>query len=152
MVWQDERAIREAVAASSTYSETLKRLELRAAGGNFKQLKRYIERYGISTAHFDANRARRDAALKRGKVPLAEVLVESSSFRRSHLKERLFAEGLKARICEMCGQGEEWRGVRMALILDHVNGVANDPDSRTYGSCARTAMRRFRRTAVAMPG
>jgi hypothetical protein len=26
----------------------------------------------------------------------------------------------------MCGQGEEWRGRRMALILDHVNGVNTD--------------------------
>ena len=24
--------------------------------------------------------------------------------------------------CELCGQGEEWRGRRMALILDHING------------------------------
>ncbi|UUY05836.1 HNH endonuclease [Svornostia abyssi] len=126
MVWEDERAIREAVAASLTYSEALRRLELRAAGGNFKQLKRYIERYGISTAHFDPNQARRNATLKRGKVPLAEILVEGSRFRRSHLKERLYAEGLKARRCEGCGQGEEWRGARIALILDHVNGVADD--------------------------
>jgi hypothetical protein len=26
----------------------------------------------------------------------------------------------------MCGQGELWRGERMALILDHINGVATD--------------------------
>jgi hypothetical protein len=26
----------------------------------------------------------------------------------------------------MCGQGEIWRGKRMSLILDHVNGVSND--------------------------
>ena len=26
----------------------------------------------------------------------------------------------------MCGLGEEWRGRRMALILDHVNGVGDD--------------------------
>jgi hypothetical protein len=26
----------------------------------------------------------------------------------------------------MCGQGEMWRGVRMGLVLDHVNGVWND--------------------------
>jgi hypothetical protein len=26
----------------------------------------------------------------------------------------------------MCGQGEQWRGRRMALILDHVNGCGDD--------------------------
>lgn len=126
MVWSDEQAIREAVAASITYSETLQRLELRPAGGNFRQLKRYIAQYDISTAHFDqaqARRAKRAIGIRR---PLAEVLVEGSSFRRSHLKERLYEEGLKARACELCGQGEDWRGRRMALILDHINGVADD--------------------------
>ena len=49
-----------------------------------------------------------------------------SEFRRTHLKHRLFEEGLKARLCELCGQGELWRGRRLSLILDHVNGVRND--------------------------
>jgi hypothetical protein len=57
---------------------------------------------------------------------MEEVLVESSSYPRGHLKRRLFAAGLKDRSCEMCGQGEWWRGKRMALVLDHVNGISND--------------------------
>lgn len=126
MKWDDERAIREAVSASITYSEVLERLRLRPAGGNFQQLRRYIARYGISTAHFDQTRARQAKRAQHGRQPLVEILVEGSAFRRSHLKERLYDEGLKARRCEMCGQGEEWRGRSMALILDHVNGVADD--------------------------
>jgi hypothetical protein len=58
--------------------------------------------------------------------PLAELLVEGSTYPRGHLKRRLFAEGIKEPRCEVCGQGELWRGARMALILDHVNGVWND--------------------------
>jgi HNH endonuclease len=54
------------------------------------------------------------------------VTVENSRYHRGHLKRRLYAEGLKERRCELCGQGEEWRGRRMALILDHINGVADD--------------------------
>lgn len=53
-------------------------------------------------------------------------MVEQSSYSRNHLKERLFDEGVKDRQCESCGQGETWRGRRMALILDHVNGVPDD--------------------------
>jgi transposase-like protein len=59
-------------------------------------------------------------------MPLADVLVERSTYPRGRLKERLFAEGLKERRCKLCGQGELWHGRRMALILDHVNGVHDD--------------------------
>lgn len=52
--------------------------------------------------------------------------MEGSHYSRGTLKRRLFAGGLKHRACELCGQGENWRGRAMALILDHVNGVATD--------------------------
>jgi len=42
------------------------------------------------------------------------------------LKERLYKEGLKDKICEICGQDEYWKGKKMSLILDHINGVNND--------------------------
>ncbi len=54
------------------------------------------------------------------------MLVAGSTYQRSQLKERLYAAGLKTRLCELCGQGEDWRGRRMSLILDHINGVADD--------------------------
>ncbi|MDX6580908.1 MAG: hypothetical protein QOI10_92 [Solirubrobacterales bacterium] len=53
-------------------------------------------------------------------------MVRDSTYSRFHLKRRLFDEGLKRRVCEECGQGEIWRGRRIALILDHINGVPND--------------------------
>lgn len=59
-------------------------------------------------------------------MPLDEVLVEGSTYSRWTLKKRLFESGLKLRRCEMCGQGERWRGRRMALVIDHINGVSND--------------------------
>ena len=95
---------------------------MRPAGGNHLTLKKYAEVWAISTAHFDP------AA---GRIPLGEgsiehLLVEHSTYSRQSLKRRLYAEGIKQRACERCGQGEEWQGRRMALILDHVNGVATD--------------------------
>ena len=38
----------------------------------------------------------------------------------------MYEEGLKVPICELCGQGELWHGRPMALIIDHINGVADD--------------------------
>lgn len=122
-----EEEARAAVAASHSYSEALRRLGLRPAGGNRTTLKKYVALWGISVEHFDPHVAQR-AQLGATNVarPLRDILVESSSYSRGHLKERLYREGVKERACELCGQGEMWRGRRMALILDHINGVAND--------------------------
>jgi hypothetical protein len=96
------------------------------AGGNHLTVRRYIEEvWRIPVDHFDPDRARNEA-LQRAPIPLSRILVEGSTYSRGHLKDRLFRQGLKARECECCGQGEVWRGKRLALILDHVNGVAND--------------------------
>lgn len=114
-----------AVAASNSISETLRRLGLRDAGGNHRTLRRHLERWGISTAHFDPNVGRRRGGHARA-TPLAEILVEGSSYSRGHLKERLYNAGLKQPRCELCGQGPTWRGREMSLILDHVNGVPDD--------------------------
>jgi hypothetical protein len=121
-----EDEAREAVAASKSYSEALRRLRMRPAGGNHKLFKRYVDEvWQIPTAHFDAGAAARRVPL-RASMPMSEVLVEHSSYTRARLKQRLYEEGLKQRRCELCGQGEEWRGRVMSLILDHVNGVPDD--------------------------
>ena len=59
-------------------------------------------------------------------MPLGKILVEGSTYNRQDLKRRLYEEGLKHRRCELCGQGEMWRGKPMGLILDHANGVRDD--------------------------
>jgi hypothetical protein len=95
------------------------------SGGAHVVLKKYAEIWGISADHFDPYAAVRGSG-KRTRRPLKEILVEHSSFSRNHLKERVYEAGLKQPICELCGQGELWRGRRMGLILDHVNGVSDD--------------------------
>lgn len=120
-----EAQLRDAINASRTWSQALRMLGYRPAGGNHRTLQRYARRWAISTDHFDANAVRAEAS-RRGRIPLHEVLVESSTYTRSHLKRRLFDAGLKSPLCEMCGQGEIWRNQRMAMILDHINGVHDD--------------------------
>ena len=114
-----------AVAHSLSYAETLRELGLRPAGGNHRTLRTHLERWGISTDHFDPNAGKRRSGRLRA-TPLTDILVEHSTFSRGHLKERLYASGLKRPQCELCGQGPEWQGNEMALVLDHVNGVGDD--------------------------
>jgi hypothetical protein len=98
---------------------------MRPAGGNWKTLRRYAKDvWHIPFDHFDPYASRR--GIPRSRAPLAEILVVGSTYSRGHLKERLYAEGLKSPVCERCGQGEIWHGERMSLILDHVNGVGDD--------------------------
>jgi hypothetical protein len=120
-----EEQLRNAIAASLSWAETLRRLRYRSAGGNWKTLKKYAEIWNISTAHFNPDAARL-RAFRTPPTPLEQILVEDSTYSRNHLKDRLYSAGLKLRRCELCGQGEIWRGRRIALILDHANGVPND--------------------------
>lgn len=119
--------VRAAIAASSSWAESLRRLGLRPAGGNFRSLQEFARCAGIASDHFDPM-AGRIAALRAANCPrsLEEILVRGSSYNRGHLKQRLYAEGVKERRCELCGQGELWRGRQMSLILDHINGEATD--------------------------
>lgn len=120
-----EEQAREAVAASLSFTEALRRLDKCPTGGAAAVLKKWTVAWGISTDHFDPYAASR-RRLVNTCIPLEEVLVAGSTYDRGKLKERLFEAGLKQRACEFCGQGELWRGKRMGLILDHVNGVSSD--------------------------
>ena len=110
---------------SSCWSDVLRALGLGISGNNNVTVRRWVEIWEISTRHFDPHANRRRANSGRA-TPLGEILVERSTYCRTSLKRRLYREGLKQRTCEMCGQGEEWRGRRMSLILDHVNGIRDD--------------------------
>ena len=123
-----EQEARDAIAASATLTEALRRLGVCHTGGARNVLKKWVEIWEISTAHFDPDAARvRALARARSQPrPLVELLVPHSTANRGRLKERLYDEGLKERRCERCGQGEEWNGARMSLILDHLNGVRDD--------------------------
>jgi hypothetical protein len=120
-----ELEARAAIAASRSWSEALRRLGMCHTGGAHQVLKKYAATWEIPTDHFDPYSAVRGSGVQRRR-PLEEILVERSKFSRKHLKQRLYDAGLKQRVCELCGQGELWRGREMGLILDHVNGVSDD--------------------------
>jgi hypothetical protein len=120
-----EGEAREAIAASLTFTEALRRLGMCWSGGNYQTLRKWAAEWPIPTHHFHPDPARR-RALRRDAIPLAEVLVEDSTYSRGRLKQRLYDAGLKARRCEICDQDEQWQAKPMSLILDHINGDAWD--------------------------
>ena len=120
---QDE--LEEAVSASLSWAETLRRLGYCPTGGNSATLKKRVAELGISTEHFDPYAASRGPRTSQ-RMSLEEILVEHSTYSRASLKARLYEAGLKERRCELCGQDEMWNGKRISLIIDHINGVRDD--------------------------
>jgi hypothetical protein len=110
---------------ATCWADALRYLGYAVKGANYRTVQRWAKRWDISADHFDPNQGRRRGS-RATAPPLDEVLVENSSYARGKLKERLFATGLKQPICEICGLDEFWHGNRMALVLDHINGVSND--------------------------
>jgi Zn finger protein HypA/HybF involved in hydrogenase expression len=103
---------------------------MRAVGGNYKTIKKYITLHNIDTSHFTGqgwNVGKRYRNF--GKVtPLEEILVEKSLYTNTgSLKERLFKANLKENKCEHCFL-TEWNNKPITLHLDHING--NNLDNR----------------------
>jgi hypothetical protein len=119
----DETEARKAITSSRSWAEALRRLGMCPTGGATKVLRKYAEQWEIPTEHFDQYASLR---APRRRQPLDEILIEGSTYSRSHLKQRLYADGLKRPVCELCGQDELWHGRRLSLVLDHINGVRDD--------------------------
>ena len=88
--------------------------------GNYTYLHRLITRYNISTKHLEDQRKGQNKKSK----DISEYLVEGKFLTLSgnKLKYKLYKAGLKYPVCEMCGQDENWRGMKISLILDHIDG------------------------------
>jgi hypothetical protein len=120
-----EADARAAVAQASCWSEALRFLGYAPKGCNYRTLQRWAKHWQIATSHFDPNSGRRRAMAAR-EYPLERVLVKNSTYPRGRVKQRILAAGLKRPVCEMCGQGEVWKGESISLVLDHINGISND--------------------------
>lgn len=118
------------ILESSSIKEVLEKMNIRAAGGNYKIFHRHVALYNLDISHFEERikiyQRTLGVFLLKNKKPLKQILKENSSFSRTSLKVRLYKEGIKKHECEECGQGEIWRGKKMSLILDHINGIHND--------------------------
>ena len=132
-----EGELREAIKASRSWAATLRHLRYRSKGGNWKTIKKYAALWEIDTSHFDPHAESLEGLRRSWKTPrpLTDLLVEGSTISSNELKRRLYAAGLKQPICELCGQGEIWRVHRMAMILDHINGIPNDNRLQNLQDC-----------------
>jgi hypothetical protein len=119
------------VKNSKNYTEILQKLGLGIKGNSRPTLKKYIKLYDIDISHFESKverYMRTNTKLNNSrKISTIEILVSGSTYTNlGNIKNRLYEEGLKKRICEKCGQNENWNGEHISLILDHINGDNSD--------------------------
>jgi len=93
--WTD-RELEEAVKESTSYRQVLLRLNLRAAGGNYKQLKQHMKRVGLAAMHFTGQSWRRGKHVRFPTGPVAR--------RNPDAGQRL--PELQAETAALCGQPE----------------------------------------------
>ena len=120
-------SLKIAVTKSKNITEVIEKLGLRAAGGNFSTIKKYIKQYNINTDHFVDFRIetlKKNSRIKQ--IPLENLLVKNCKYKSSVLKRRLVAAGLLKDECYICGLKTKWCGKPIVLQLDHINGVHSD--------------------------
>ncbi len=123
----NEIDLRKAAASSGSYRQTLQKLGLTEAGGNYTQIKKYIAEFNISTKHFHGKAWSKGRKIQREPVlSLKEILVQNSHYQSFKLKKRLFTAGIKNVHCEMCGWAKLSNDGRVPLELDHINGIHTD--------------------------
>ena len=120
--WEIEQLVK-AAKGSSSYRQVLIKLELQPTGGNYAQIKKYIQENKISINHFKGkawNAGMR--GIGKPRISLDEILIENSHYQSFKLKRRLFLAGLKQKHCELCGWAKATKDGYLPLELDHIDG------------------------------
>ena len=114
----------EAIKTCQSIREVLLKLNLKAAGGNYKCFHDRIKELDISIDHFTDPKVWNKGKTFGPKRSLDEYLngIPIQSYK---LKNRLLSEGLKQHKCECCGI-TEWNGKPAPIELDHINGNHHD--------------------------
>ena len=124
--WTEDQ-LRIATKSSFSIRQVLFKLGLIPAGGNYSQVKKYIDKYGLDISHFKGkgwNLGRK--GYFRPLIPLKRILVNNSTYQSYKLKRRLLREKLKLEECEECGWSKRSTDGRIPLELDHINGDRYD--------------------------
>lgn len=113
-----------AVATSRSFAGVLRLLGHADNGALRARLKRSLDEYGLSTAHFTGQGHARGTRSPHRRTT-SEILQrgESGSARtRTSLLRRALDDAEVPRACSACGIGDTWQGKHLALEIDHING------------------------------
>lgn len=101
------------VSSSLSYAECLRKLKVKATGGNYKNLQKNIDKYQLDTSHMTHQAHNAGKEFK----PFEDLVKPTS------IKQRLIKE--YGHSCWSCGL-HTWMDFPITLELDHVNGNNRD--------------------------
>lgn len=109
---------------STSIAGVLRFLGVKWSGGTHHHVSRRLQELGVDTNHFTGSVHNRGKAAANRKSP-KEILIarpgEKERTKGKLLRRALLEIGV-AEQCAECEIGSEWRGKRLVLHIDHVNG------------------------------
>lgn len=113
-----EKELRDIIKSSCTMAEVIKKLGYKTVNGsNHITVKKRIEKYNISTSHFQY-------------CPPEKRTFENifciNSTASQHVVRTWFKRISDDSICEICGQQKTWNNKPLIMILDHKNQDTHD--------------------------
>lgn len=117
----DAQQLRAAVSTSFSIRQVCKTLGIAPHGGSYATLHKYLKLWEIDTSHFKGQGWLKGLQREAEQRPLHKVLVKGKREQSYWLKNRLFREKVKERVCEHCNLAE-WRGLPIPLELHHRDG------------------------------
>jgi hypothetical protein len=121
--WYTDEALAAAAAASISFAGCLRTLGLPVTGGQQAHLTRRIRRAGIDTSHFLGQAHSRGRKLPRlNPADVLVVLPEGSDRPKTQILRSAMLRSGVPHVCGECDCGPEWRGRRLTLMIDHING------------------------------
>lgn len=109
--------LQEIVSNSKNLQEVLKKLGYSSvSGANRKTVQSRLDKYHISTEHFNKG-------ISRGIARTPEnTFIKDSDATQATLR-RLYLKGnYTPYVCSICGQKPFWNGKELSLTLDHIDG------------------------------
>lgn len=119
-----KEALEEAVAKSKTVVEVLRNLGVEyVSGGLHSHVSKRLREFGIDTSHFVGQASNKGRVFEARRKAADEILVRKKGSRResAHRLRRALVEIGREEKCE-CGLGAEWRGKKLTLHVDHIDG------------------------------
>lgn len=122
-----KQQLENAARKSFSIRQVLGLLNLKEAGGNYTQIKKYLKIFKINIKHFKGKGWNKGLiGIGKPRISLDKILVKNSDFQSYKLKKRLFKTKLKLPKCEECGWAKISPDGRLPLELDHINGNSKD--------------------------
>lgn len=126
MIKYEKKRLELIVSKSETYRQVLLAFERNTSSASYKILKRKLKEWNISIDHFLSSKDVVHKLQKEGKLIKYsdDDIFKKSNIGRGTVKKRFLTKVEKK--CVLCGQDENWNGMKISLIMDHKNGINID--------------------------